>query len=82
MQLTSEAEPQTDKSCVGVSNWLEQGSLRGQHQKEAVMRRQAVAEEVAAWELERNSLEAKVGCQLTSDDARINLKRLYPTLDD
>ena len=46
------------------------------------MRRQAVTEEVAAWELERNSLDAKVGWQLTSDDARINLKRLYPTLDD
>ena len=46
------------------------------------MCRQAVAEEVAAWELERNALEAKVDWQFTSDDARFNLKRLYPTLDD
>ena len=46
------------------------------------MCRQAVAEEVAAWESERNSLEARVDWQLTSDDARINLKRFYPTLDD
>ena len=56
----------------------DKGALRGQHQREAVMCCQAAAEEVAALELERNSPEAKVDRQLTSDDARINLKCLYP----
>ena len=46
------------------------------------MCRQAMAEEVAAWELERNALEAKIDWQFTSADARADLKRLYPTLDD
>ena len=59
------------------------GALRGASIKnEVAICRQAVAEEVAAWELERNSLEAKIGGQLMSDDARINLKRLYPTPND
>ena len=40
-----------------------------------------MSQEVAAWQAERDRLEAKVDWQFTSDDARIKLKRLYPTLD-
>ncbi len=36
--------------------------------------------EITAWQNERNSLQAKVNWQFSSNDARIKLKRLYPTL--
>jgi len=36
--------------------------------------------EVEAWEQERNALPSKVDWQFTSDDARIKLKRLYPSI--
>ncbi len=36
--------------------------------------------EVAAWQASRDSIKAKVDWQFTTDDARIRLKRLYPTL--
>ena len=37
--------------------------------------------EVKAWEVARNGLKAKVNWQFTAEDARIKLKRLYPTLE-
>lgn len=40
-----------------------------------------VRRQVAAWQTYRDQLEAKVNWQFTTDDARIKLKRLYPTLD-
>lgn len=36
--------------------------------------------ELSKWQKQRNFLEAKVNWQFTTDDARIKLKRLYPTL--
>jgi hypothetical protein len=37
-------------------------------------------EEVAAWEIERNKNHAKADWQFTTADARVKLKRLYPSL--
>lgn len=37
---------------------------------------------LAAWEYERNNKNAKINWQFTSDDARIKLKRRYPTFDE
>jgi len=37
--------------------------------------------EVAAWQARRNNKHATINWQFTNDDARIKLKRLYPTLD-
>ena len=37
--------------------------------------------EVAAWQAARDRIQAKVNWRFTTDDARIKLKRLYPTLD-
>ena len=37
--------------------------------------------EVAAWQNRRDHLKAKVNWQFTTDDARVKLKRLYPTFD-
>ncbi len=38
-------------------------------------------QEVAAWQAARDRLQAKVNWQFTTDDARVKLKRLYPTFD-
>lgn len=38
-------------------------------------------EEVTAWQAQRDRLQAKVNWQFTTDDARVKLKRLYPTFD-
>jgi hypothetical protein len=37
--------------------------------------------EIKAWESARNGMKARVNWQFTTEDARIKLKRLYPTLD-
>ena len=42
--------------------------------------KQILIHQVAAWEADRNAPHAKVDWQFTTDDARIKLKRLYPTL--
>ena len=37
--------------------------------------------EVAAWQAARDRVQAKVDWQFTTDDARVKLKRLYPTFN-
>jgi len=37
---------------------------------------------VKAWEKSRDEAEVKVNWQFTTADARIKLKRLYPSTDD
>lgn len=37
-------------------------------------------EEVAAWEKRRNQISSKTDWQFTTEDARIKLKRLYPSI--
>ncbi len=37
-------------------------------------------EEVAAWEKRRNQISSKADWQFTTEDARIKLKRLYPSI--
>ncbi len=39
----------------------------------------ALQEEVPAWQLHRDQLHAKVNWQFTTADARVKLKRLYPS---
>ena len=38
-------------------------------------------EEVAAWQARRDQINAKVNWQFTTENARVKLKRLYPTFD-
>ena len=38
-----------------------------------------VGTSVAAWQARRDNLQAKVNWQFTTTDARVKLKRLYPT---
>jgi hypothetical protein len=42
--------------------------------------KQTLIDEVAAWEAERNKKHAKADWQFTTGDARVKLKRLYPSL--
>ena len=41
-----------------------------------------LAQEIAAWEEKRNKAEATVDWQFTTNDARIKLKKLYPSIED
>jgi DDE superfamily endonuclease len=41
----------------------------------------ALRREVAAWERQRNAAVVKVDWQFTTADARVKLKRLYPTIE-
>ena len=41
-----------------------------------------VRTEVSAWQAHRNNREAKVKWQFTTENARIKLARLYPTIED
>ena len=38
-----------------------------------------VQSEAAAWQARRDNLQAKVNWQFTTKNARVKLKRLYPT---
>ena len=38
--------------------------------------------EVAAWEAQRNAANAKVNWRFTMNDARIRLRKLYPSIDE
>jgi hypothetical protein len=42
--------------------------------------KESLIKEVAAWQNQRNKKHAKANWQFTTADARIKLKRLYPTL--
>ena len=42
--------------------------------------REQLRSEVAAWEQRRNSAKCRVDWQFTTADARVKLKRLYPTI--
>jgi len=39
-----------------------------------------MSREVRVWQAQRNALHAKINWQFTTDNCRIKLKRLYPTL--
>lgn len=43
---------------------------------------QTLAQKTSAWESRRNQAETKVDWRFTNEDARIKLKRLYPTLTE
>jgi hypothetical protein len=43
---------------------------------------QTLKQEVAAWQSHRNKRHAKADWQFTTENARVKLKRLYPSLSD
>ena len=56
--------------------------LTGQCLKRRIDDIEVVSKEVLAWQKYRNNKNAKVNWQFTTEDARIKLSRLYPTLED
>ena len=60
---------------------IELNVLTGQCLKRRIDDIEFVKKEVAAWQRARDNKNAKVNWQFTAEDARIKLRRLYPTLD-
>jgi hypothetical protein len=59
---------------------IELNVLTGQCLNRRINTIEDVRNEVDAWQEFRNNKNAKVNWQFTSEDARIKLSRLYPTL--
>ena len=60
---------------------IELNVLTGQCLKRRIDDIEIVKKEVAAWQRARDNKGAKVNWQFTAEDARIKLRRLYPTID-
>ena len=60
---------------------IELNVLSGQCLNRRIADIKTMRTEVKAWEAARNGMKAKVNWQFTTEDARIKLKRLYPTLE-
>ena len=59
---------------------IEIGVLSRQCLAKYIDTREKMEREVAAWESDRNASQRTVDWQFTTEDARIKLKRLYPSL--
>jgi transposase len=59
---------------------IELGVLTRQCLDRRIPNKATLASEVAAWQRRRNTAKAKIDWRFTNDEARIKLKRLYPTL--
>jgi transposase len=60
---------------------IELSTMAGQCLDRRIPDRETLEREVSAWEAERNALGGTVNWQFTAEDARIKLKRLYPSID-
>ena len=60
---------------------IELNVLLGQCLNRRIANIEKVMSEAAAWQSHRNNKNAKVNWQFTTDDARIKLSRLYPSID-
>jgi hypothetical protein len=60
---------------------IELNVLIGQCLKRRISELEVMRSEVKAWESARNGMTAGVNWQFTTEDARIKLHRLYPTLE-
>ncbi len=60
---------------------IELGILSRQCLSRRIDNMEQLKNEVAAWQVIRNTAEAKVNWRFTTKDARIKLKKLYPSID-
>jgi transposase len=60
---------------------IELNVLIGQCLNRRIASFETLRQEVAAWQLQRDQIKAKINWQFTADSARIKLKRLYPTFE-
>ncbi|MCL6097366.1 MAG: IS630 family transposase [Bacteroidetes bacterium] len=56
--------------------------LSGQCLNRHISKMTTIQEEVGAWQSNRNNKNAKINWQFTTKDARVKLKRLYPSIHD
>ena len=56
--------------------------LNGQCLNKHISTMTEIKEEVKAWESNRNNKNAKINWQFTTKDARVKLKKLYPSIQD
>jgi hypothetical protein len=61
---------------------IELNVLMGQCLTGRIPNIKTVKKEAKAWQDARNNKNAKINWQFTTDDARVKLRRLYPTLED
>jgi len=61
---------------------IELGILGRQCLARRIDNRHELTREVAAWETKRNAANVKANWRFTMDDARIRLRRLYPSIED
>lgn len=61
---------------------IELNVLNGQCLNRRIDKISTMMKECTAWQEHRNNKNAKINWQFTAKDARIKLKRLYPTLQD
>lgn len=61
---------------------IELNVLNGQCLNRRIDNIDTVKQEVEAWQEYRNNRNAKINWRFTTDDSRIKLKRLYPSIDD
>ena len=59
---------------------IELSVLARQCLDQRILDQETLAEEVSAWEAERNAAESSIEWRFTSADARIKLKHLYPEI--
>ena len=67
-------------------SWLNMAEIElnvmiGQCLNRRIAQLNTLRDEVAAWQRQRDQIQAKINWQFTTDSARVKLKRLYPTLD-
>jgi len=56
--------------------------LNGQCLKRHIATIDLIKEEVAAWQSNRNNKKSTINWQFTNKEARVKLKKLYPSIDD
>lgn len=60
---------------------IELNVLTGQCLSRRIDSLETIRQEIKAWQDHRNNLKAKINWQFTAKDARIKLKRLYPSIN-
>jgi len=59
---------------------IELNVLMGQCLNRRIDNMATIRHKVKAWQQSRNTKKAKINWQFRTDDARVKLKRLYPTI--
>jgi hypothetical protein len=72
--------PKKNADFVAAMAETELGVLSRQCLDRRIPERDTLTREVAAWEASRNTAQSKVIWHFTTEDARIKLKTLYPSI--